>query len=655
MEVNRVRAHPRRRSSFAALFAALLGLSLLGSPSPVLAQLTVTGQVTDEEQASIAGAQVVVRTADAGTVTDARGRYRLVIPESRLTGASAQIRAQALGYRGASSTIQLEPGEITENFVLSFDPLLVEEVVATGQGLEMRREALGATVNSVSAEDLTATQESNIVSALTGKAPNVQVFTSSGDPGAGAFIRIRGSSSLLGAQPLFIVDGVPISNASVDVDAAQQGTVEPNRAIDLNPEDVESVEILKGPAAAIYGSRAAQGVVLITTKRGTPGDTRVTLKTSITRDEVTQLQGLQRTHGRGLGGGPFGQPGVNLAPGLFTSWGPALDPGTPTFDHAGEVYRIGHTYDTDLQISGGSESTTYFLSVSRLEQNGVIVGNSEYDKTTVRLKGTHNIASDLSIAGNISYAESGGDFIQKGNTTSGIQLGALRTPPEFDNLPYLDPETGLHRSFRCNPESCRGPFTDPNTSRGYDNPFWVAFEMPNTSEVQRVYGNVEVEYQPLPWLDLTYTLGSDFWSDDRRALWPKSSSTFPQGKLIRAELDEWIVDSNLLATVSGDVTEDISGSLTIGQNLNHQEFERYQVDAFNQITGTDQLDFSIDREPDEFGSEVRTDGVFAQANVELWDQLFVNGGVRGDKASTFGEEERFWYTNGSVAWEFTAH
>ncbi|MDX1624273.1 MAG: TonB-dependent receptor plug domain-containing protein, partial [Gemmatimonadota bacterium] len=643
--------------SVAVAFAALLGLSFLGNASPALAQLTVTGQVTDEEQAPLAGAQVMVRAANAGTVTDASGRYRLVIPEARLTGASAEIRVQALGYRSASATIQLESGEITENFVLNLDPLQVEEIVATGQGIEVRREALGATVNSVSAEDLTATQESNVVSALTGKAPNVQVSTSSGEPGAGAFIRIRGSSSLLGAQPLFIVDGVPISNATASIEAHQAGTVESNRGIDLNPEDIESVEILKGPtAAAIYGSRAAQGVVLITTKRGTPGDTRVTLKTSFTRDEVAELQGLQTTHGRGLGGGPFGAPGQNLAPTFPTSWGPALAPGTQTFDHASEIYQVGHTYDTDLQVSGGSESTTYFMSVSRLDQNGVIRGNSEYDKTTVRLKGTHNIRSDLSIAGNVAYAESGGDFIQKGSNISGIQLGALRTPPEFNNLPYLDPETGLHRSYRCNPDLCPfGAFTDPNTSRGYDNPFWIANEMPNTSEVQRVFGNMEVEYQPLPWLDLTYTIGSDFWTDDRRSLFPKSSSDFPQGRLIRAELDQWIIDSNLLATVSGDVTEDISGSLTIGQNLNHQEFERYQVNAFNQITGTDQLDFSIDREPNEFGSEVRTDGIFAQANVELWDQLFVNGGVRGDKASTFGEEERFWYTNGSVAWEFTAH
>ncbi|MGH7550455.1 MAG: SusC/RagA family TonB-linked outer membrane protein, partial [Gemmatimonadota bacterium] len=502
-------------------------------------------------------------------------------------------------------------------------------------------------------DEINATQETNLVAALAGKAPNVIVTESSGEPGAGAYINIRGLNTLGGAQPLFVVDGVPVDNSSINLEGQTAGVVESNRLADLNPEDIESVEILKGgAAAAVYGARGANGVVIVTTKSGQRGaDARVSYKISATYDEVTSTVPLQQSFGRGLIN--VEDPTQLVSSTNTTSWGLPLGD-APTFDHSGEVYRTGNTYDHDVQVSGGSDRTTYFMSLGRTDQTGVIVGHSEYEKTSVRLKGAHDFRDNLTIGGNFAYTDAFMDAIQKGSNISGIQLAALRTPPGFDNCKpapfdcYLTPE-GLHFSYR-NPDP-----TALEERRGYDNPFWIANEMPNTSDVNRTFGNVDIDWQPFNWLQVNYTLGTDYWADDRLTLIPKSSSDFPTGRIRRGDFFNLIVDSSLLATLIREFSPDFSGSLTLGQNLNHEEFKQTIVEGTDLIFGTDQLDFAIENIPNEFRSEVRIEGYFAQANLDLYDQLFLNAGIRGDKSSTFGRDERFYYPSGSVAWEFSAN
>jgi TonB-linked SusC/RagA family outer membrane protein len=639
-----------------ALVGVLFALAAFLVPTSAFGQLTITGQVVGEDQSPIVGAEVYVQAARTAAVTDQEGRYRLVVPEARLNGQSATLAVRRLGYRSRATEVPLTSGEVTENFVLSVDPLELEAIVAIGQGALQERRAIGATINSVSGEDVTVTgAETNVVAALAGKAPNVEVTSTSGDPGSGAYIRIRGANSYLGGtQPLFVVDGVPINNESLSLDLNIWGVAEPNRASDINPEDVESIEILKGAAAAtIYGSRAKNGVVLITTKRGRQGTSQAMYKVAATWDKAYNNHNLQRRFGRGVVNPA--DPTVNIAPTATHSWGPELAPGTPTFDHAEEFLQTGHTYDQTLQFSGGSDRTTYFLSLGRLDQEGAIVGNSEYSKTTVRLKGTHDFADNFTIGGNAAFATSDGAFIEKGSAVSGIQLGSLRTPPEFNNLPYIDEDTGLHRSYLCNPNAClQGPFNSVTTSRTFDNPFWVANELDHSSELGRVFGGIDASYQPLDWLSLDYRVGTDYYADERLSLWPKSSSENPFGQMQRADFVRFIFDTSFLATVTRELTDDIGGSLSLGHNFNHSEARNFFVQGFNQLLGTDQLDFSVDREPDEFRSEIRTDGIFGLVNLELFDQLFFNATVRGDKASTFGEEKRFWYPGASVAWEFTA-
>ncbi|MSR36497.1 MAG: SusC/RagA family TonB-linked outer membrane protein [Gemmatimonadetes bacterium] len=667
------------------LLLALAGCSIL--PLRVSAQnpANLTGLVTDEAGQALPSAGVFIDAMNLGSLTNENGRYLLIVPAARFTaGQQIRLTAQLIGRASQTRTVTLQAGTVNMDFSLASDPLNLEEIVVTGSGTSTQRARLGVTVNSVKAEEIVKSNESNLVAALAGKAPNVEVTSSSGDPGAGAYIRIRGANSLSASnQPLFVVDGQPMDNSSIeieDIGGGTRGTAVSNRAIDLNPNDIASVEILKGAAAAaIYGSRAASGVVLITTKSGRPGVNEMQWRSSISIDRVSNTPPLQTGFGQGMAAYPGVSVQLGEAPGSFTetgeicvevyglprnrcpvSWGPAIAAGTPIFDHGTEIYRDGLKSDQYLSWTGGSETTTYYLSLGRLDNRGVVDGDQQYNRTTVRLRGSHVFRDDLRLAGNLAYTDGSGQFIQQGSNTSGIQLGALRTPPDFNNLPYLCPDSGKTATGTCKPGLHR-TYRRPNPAtlaetRGYDNPFWVAREMTNTADVGRTVGNVNAQYRPFGWLDVNYTLGVDYSADERRSVIPKSSADFPQGRMVRADLVNMVLDHNLVATARRDLTPWANVEVSLGQNLNQSEYRRYQVDGQNLIAGTDELDFTVTKTPNEYREKIRTDGYFSQASFGLWEQLYLTAGLRMDGSSTFGEAgKRFMYPKASAAWDLTKY
>ena len=633
------------------------------APAALLAQepATVSGRVTNASGAPENAVLVRIEALGVGTTTSADGSYRLVIPASRVrAGQQVTITASRVGLAASSRPITLSPGaNLTQNFQLGADVLQLEQIVATGQGTATTRARATATVNTVRAEEIEQSQENNVVAALAGKAPNVLVTSSAGDPGAGAYIQIRGAASVVGGtQPLIVVDGTPIENGSYRIEdydndnpaaGGTTGTVVTNRAGDINPNDIADIQILKGGAAtALYGSRGANGVVLITTKSGRAGQTRVAFSTTYSSDEVNRTVPLQTQYGQGLNEAALGGDINDVIP-FTTSYGAPIPAGTPVYDHANEIYRTGNRWENNLTLSGGSERTTYYLSLGRLDHQGVIVGPQSYDRTTVRLKGTHSFADDLTLGGNFAYTKGQGDFVQMGSNISGVQLGALRTPPNFNNQPYLDPVTGLHRSYRCNTAPCVATL---DRGRGYDNPFWVANEMPNESEVDRSFGNINLDYAPLDWLRLSYILGADYSLDNRRTIFPKSSSDFPAGRMIRADLETFQIESRLLATLTRSFGENAVGTLSVGQNLNQSQFSRYQVNGNTLIYGANQLDFAVDKITNEYRSTTRTDGYFANGEVTLFDQLTLTGNLLNEGSSTFGGDgKRFWYPGVGVSWQ----
>ena len=639
---------------FRWLWVGLLATTVVPGSLRAQEAARVVGRVLTEAGQPVVAATVSIKTLNVGTRTGPDGRYTLVVPASRLNAAVGVVplTATRVGFKSNVVNVNLRPGQtVTQDFRLGTDVLQLEEIVATGQGTTTTRERVTAAISTVQADEIIQSNEVNVASALAGKAPGVQVVSSSGDPGAGTYVRIRGAASIVGGtQPLYVVDGTPINNASNAIEGTTGGTAVANRAIDINPNDIQRVEVLKGAAAtAIYGSRGANGVILITTKSGQAGSTRATLSSSVGYDQVTQLVPLQRQFGQGLVGEPIGLPGRVFA--STVSYGPRLADTVQTFNHAEEIYGSGLRMENNLTISGGGDRTTYFLGAGRTTQDGVIEGNQNFNRTSIRLKGSHFFADNIQASGNVAFVRSDGDLIQQGSNVSGIQLGALRTPPEFNNcIPetcYLT-SAGLQRSYR------RPNPTSPTQSSLYDNPFFVANELLNTTEVGRTFGNIGLDYAPSTWLRFNYTLGADYASDERFTFFPQSSAGNPLGQTINANFVTFIVDSNLSATASGDFSENFVGSFTVGQNLNQTRFNRNLVEGTNIIRGTRQPDFAVDRETDQYEYLIRTDGYFATGEATLADQFTVSATGRLDGSSTFGGDgQRFFYPSVGATWVFS--
>ncbi len=290
---------------------SLVGAMLLLAPACAFAQnpVTINGRVTSSTGGPLPFAEISIPTLGVGALTRDDGRYAIFIPAARVSGQSVQMTVRRLGYKPQTVTVPLTQSLIAQDFSLATNPLQLGEVVVTGAGTAQTAEKLGNVRNAVSAEQIEKSNEQNVVEALAGKAPNVQVTGQSGDPGASSFIQIRGIRTIVGnSQPLFVVDGVPLDNSATSTSSfnphdggySGEGTVVSNRAIDLNPNDIENVEILKGAAAgAIYGARAGQGVVLITTKAGRAGATRFSLRSTASFDNVNHFIALQTKYGQG--------------------------------------------------------------------------------------------------------------------------------------------------------------------------------------------------------------------------------------------------------------------------------------------------------------------------------------------------------------------
>ena len=614
---------------------------------------TVTGHVASNTGAPIVGVTVSIVDLGVGSVTRADGQYSFTVPATRVTGQSVTLNARRVGYSPQNATITLSAGTITHDFVMSVAAQQLEQLIVTGAGTSAVRERVGSVINSVDSSLITRqTQPQNILSSLSATAPNVRVQTQSGEPGASAFVIIRGATSVTGTnQPLIVVDNQPIDNTTLSTNGGDGSTVTQNRAADINPNDVESVQILKGAAAsAIYGARAANGVILITTKKGTSGPTRYSITSTQTFDDVVKTAPLQTQFGQGSGG----KAGACTTPDCSAtslSWGPLLS-GTPVFDHGKEIYHTGLTSDNAISVSGGSARTSFFLSGGLTDQLGVMRGgHNRYDRSTVKLSATHQLLNTLTFGGNFSYVNAVGAYVQKGSNTSGLLLGALRTPPDFNNQPFLDPISGLQRSYRF-PNPTAASTTD---SRGYDNPFFVLDNSGNKSELGRFLGNVTGAWVPTAWLSINETFGADNYTDSRVEAVPLTSSSDPVGDVTRFEVTNLEIDHNLTATLSHSLGSNVDGRLVLGQNLNSRRNRQLYVFGDQLIAPSPlAIQNTVSFTPNETRSLRHVAGYFAQGELDFFEQLHVTAGLRNDGFSTFGASNRTAnYSKVDATWTFT--
>jgi TonB-linked SusC/RagA family outer membrane protein len=653
------------------LWAALLALV----PAGLAAQqpVTLSGRVTSAAGTPLGGAQVIIEQLGAGATSRGDGSYTILLPAARVPSGTVTVTARLIGYKAKTAQVAFSGGPAEQDFALADNPLQLGELVVTGAGTVSEVEKLGTVRSSVDSTSIQNAAEQNLVNALAAKASNVTITSSSGDPGASSFIQVRGLTTITASdgQPLFVVDGVPIDNGinynNPANSALNSSAAPPNRAIDINPDDIESVEILKGASSgAIYGSRAGQGVILITTKKGRAGPTRYSLRSQWSFDQHTQLPALQTKYGLGTGGAtpacvPSSDPALEncgVSFGAAGSWGPLIPAGTPVFDHAAEMFQTGYQTDDALTMSGGNDRITFFLSGGYNYDRGIVVGpNNKYRRISVRFNGSHRLFDNLKVGANVAYTDGDGGFLTTRNSTDGLTLGAWRTTPAFNNLPYLDPVFGLQRSFRF-PNPAPG---SEKTPRRYDNPFFVANEALAESQVARTFGGINAEWTPVSWVKFAYSLGIDYANDERTQgfPWSTSNTTIAGAGGVGAVNAGYIrnrqLDHNLTGTLSYGFGEGLKGTVTVGQNLNSQSFQSRQqlgVDLiapapFN-LTNTSTLS-----PPYDYQQTIRLESYFVQATADVRNAIFLTAAIRNDGASTFGAStRRNWFPKGSAAWVF---
>ncbi|HEY4131015.1 MAG TPA: TonB-dependent receptor, partial [Gemmatimonadaceae bacterium] len=383
------------------------------------------------------------------------------------------------------------------------------------------------------------------------------------------------------------------------------------------------------------------------------------ITTTQTFDNVIKTFPLQQRFGQGSAPTTGANAGIPQAGACSTpdcsadplSWGPPIT-GQPSFNHGKEIYDTGLTSDNSLSLSGGTQRTTFYMSAGLTDQFGVMKGsNNRYDRSTVRLSASHQLLNSLTFGGNFSYFNTRGEYVQKGSNTSGLLLGALRTPANFNNLPFLDPISGLQRSYRF-PNPTAASVTD---SRGYDNPFFTLDNPGNRSELGRFLGNATAAWVPTAWLSLNETFGADNYSDSRLESLPLTSSGDPIGNVTRLTIDNLEIYHNLTATLSHTFSPNIDTRIVLGQNLNSRRFRSVQVFGEQLIAPAPfALQNTVSFTPTETRSLRHIAAYFSQAEADFYNQFHLTAGLRDDGFSTFGAGHRTAvYPKVDGAWTFT--
>lgn len=638
----------------------------------------LTGTVKDAKGEAIMGASLLVKGTTTGTYTDVDGKFSLAVPADATT-----LVVKYLGMKtkevaiGTSNTLDISMEE---------DVLGLDEVVVTALGISREKKSLGYATQGVNSSELNKSGTGNPLSELQGKVSGLTVISSGGTPGQGTYLQLRGVTSLTGSnQPLIVVDGIPLDNSVNGYDATSGqtadlnpvgGTATANRGIDINPDDIESINVLKGPAAsALYGIQAASGAIIITTKKGGGAvgkGPHVEYSISHSIDKVNKLPEMQNQWSQGSGGlyrGP--------ETGSSTSWGASIDtlywndasdylfdkhgkivgksdPSAKTqvtpYDNEKNFFVNGSTWNNNLSLTGGNNNSGYRIAIGNLHQKG-IVPLTKYDKTTVTLSGQSVLTKKFSISGGANYVKSSTYGTQQGSNISGLMLGLFRTPitfdngngnsdPAYDSTSYVLPD-GSQRNYRG--------------GGGYDNPYWSVNRNPYWSDLNRFFGFTQADYKATDWLSLTYRLGGDVYGQDNKQAYDIGSRAFTNGLIYLDRYTNQQFISDFIATLHKDFSEDLSGSLILGHNY----FTAKSTRAFTQGTGFVVSEFyDMSNASSIIASEAegakRTRAYYGQAEIDYKSMLYLNLTGRRETSSTLpAKNNSFFYPSASLSFIFT--
>ena len=598
---------------------------------------TITGKVTNQSNVPIPLATIQQKGSTNAVTADENGVFSITV-----TGNSPVLIVSSVNYSsreisvGNRSTINVELQSSGE----------LSEVVVTALGITRQKRSLGYAAQSVGAVEIAESHQSNLVNALQGKVAGVTITSAGGGPGQGANILIRGVNSLsLGTQPLFVIDGVPIDNST-----SSQGTggglpaSMGNRASDINPDDIESVNILRGGAAtALYGLRGANGVVVITTKSAVAGKMRVSFNTTYGIDQVNKFPAVQDKYTQG-------NIGVYDPTSFWPAWGPtvaeakAIDPTHPDklFNQFARGYIDGNQSRTNLSFSGGTEKATMTSSVSYFKQNGTIPF-TWYQDISARLNGDLKFSDKFKMGTSLYYVNTDGNFYDANRFNENMAYWS----PRWDVRDYVKPD-GTQKTY------------------GNNNAWWSAATNKFRSNVNRLIGNINFTYSPLPWMTVTYRLGMDNYTDARTATSPGPKGV--AGEVVGADdnglgfVGEYHrkytqINSNVMLTLQKEWDTKFKTTLRVGHDLLDRSIdltsaEGRELGVYNLFS----LSNSSVQSVSQYKEQYRIIGAYGEFTAGYDDYLFLTLTGRNDWTSSLEPDFRsFFYPSASLSYIFSDH
>ncbi|MFH0866845.1 MAG: SusC/RagA family TonB-linked outer membrane protein, partial [Bacteroidota bacterium] len=640
----------------------LLGVFLLGF-SIAFAQKTITGKVTSKADGSaLPGVTIAVKGTTTATFSDVAGEYKLSVPATATTLSFSFI---------GMTTQEIEIGTQTKiNVVLEASATNLEGVVVTALGITKEKKSLGYSVQDLKGAELVQAKEYNIINSLSGKISGIQVTNSSGAVGASSRIIIRGASSLSGNnQPLFVVDGIAISNTEFGSANGYGGANRGNGVADINPDDIESISVLKGPnAAALYGSQAANGVILITTKAGSLSSSTVKstglgieISNSTSFEKPLRLPDFQNSYGQGAEGvfSYVDGAGGGIKDGVDESWGPKLDEGllipqydspiengvrtaTPWISHPDNIkdfLETGVTTTTNFAITGGNKDAKFRISYTNFNQKGMLP-NTDYKKNTFALGASANATDKLNISGTANYVKANSDNLP------GIGYDAQNVFQQFIwasrqvNYPDLEDYTNADGSKY-------------NWNYNYhNNPYFTLYENTNILDRDRIFGNAKINYQFLDNLSAFIRTGIDNYSNlnTARAAWGDIDN--PYGYYNEALSTFREITNDFLVMYNRDLTSDFAMEMNFGgSRMNQSSHEIFGAADELAVAGVYTLANSkVPLRTTSFISKKAINSLYGSAQLSYKKAVYLDVTGRNDWSSTLpAADNSYFYPSVSVS------
>jgi TonB-linked SusC/RagA family outer membrane protein len=660
-------------------FTLLLVLLLFGGIQAVLAQRTISGVITSSQDGSaIPGVTILVKEATrVGTLSDLNGKYSLKVPANAKT-----LRFTFIGMKMKEVALT---SNNTLNVSLDPDVTQLEGVVVTALGVSREKKSLGYSVQDVKSDKLEQASNPNLMTALQGKLAGVEIKPSSGMPGASSQIIIRGARSFTGNNtPLYVVDGMPI-NSSSDYSTGDgvTGSDLSNRAIDIDPSEIESINVLKGQAAsALYGVRASNGVIVITTKSGkglAVGKPVISINSSFSMDQISRLPDLQTTWAQGLNGA--------FNPSASTSWGPKIvdlpndptyggnvankynnqDPSTtkgkyyvpelakaglnpwvtPTiYNNGKDFFELGHTSSTSANVSQNTGNASYSFGLGNTTQQGII-SSTDLNRYTAKASAEVKLNDQWITGFSMNYSESA--INKASGANDGILATVFPAPPSYNLKGIPDHITG-------------DPYTQINyRSLTFDNPYWAKDNNKFTEKTNRFFGNSFIEFNPkiAGWskdkkLNFKYQFGTDFYSSNYEDLFGYGHKG-SDGTVSDYGLTTISYNSLFTANYQMDINKDLKFTAILGNEINQTQEKDYSMygQHFNFGGWSNIANTSVQQTNDNV-SKSRNVGFFGSLSLSYQSMLYLNVTGRNDIASVMPRNNRsFFYPSTSLGFVFT--